>query len=528
MKKARTWIVLAAIVVAVFIPTYIAIISYAVINSLPEPLNVDKYAISIVSPSGEVLDLSGKDGDSIKSAFLTMRRDAVKAEGEVDVSGTFSYSAVITGEGETGEYEFLLNPGGGGYMRSGGVTYKLTHGSVKPFLLTLYAADMYQYSEFPVLRTSRSDVIAPTKGQWKYAACDGEYVDVSVPTSAGGLSYYHAGHIGLEFSVDPDRINVSVKDENGEEYNSFVDNQSRMLEYRLYVEWSGGEYVGSAEYYFFANIGLPVECGVKAGVSDGKYTDFLVVFANNVTESKQLKLEFSPSVDVNVEFFTSGGNSFAVVPISRRMSDGKYEVSVIYNGTAYDAGEVSVQKRPVSSASNKYPAKDGVDTEQLYGVFLDLVKQVCASNESKLYASGTFADPEGRDDGTTLLIGYGREVSVEGSDLSYVTDGVEYYASGGVYAINTGKVVKTGNDGWLGNYIVVDHGLGVKSWYCHLSGIDVSLGQTVKKNEIVGTAAKTGYTPNSKTGFYLIVTANGVPISPYALFETDLTAQADN
>lgn len=519
-KKARSRLLLIAIVAAVFIPTYVAVISFIIINSMPAPINMEGYEISVTDPDGVVLDLEGQD--RVKEMFLIMRRDATEASLPTNVASAHTFRAAFAKDGATNEYEFLFYPDGIGYMISEGKSYRLTSESVKSFLCTPHAARMYEGSVFPTLTTARGERISPDKASWKYAACGGTFVEREIPVSDKIENYYHAGSIGLRFSKEPSSLEIAIIDEGGEIYNSFVENENRDLEYVLRATWASGEYEGSAEYRFYSRLGLPAEFKVSLGLSDGKYTDFVLITAQNVSDVSKIDAKMSPSAGIEIRFFESGSNAVAIIPVSHRTENGTYTLTVNYDGAEYGLGEVEIAKRGTAPSQNKYPAKDREALDAAYLEYKSLLREIGKLNEGTVYMKGAFVAPDSGDSGATLFIGYGREVSVTDSEESYVTDGVEYSASGSVTAINNGKVVKTGYCEWLGNYVVVDHGLGLKSWYCHLSGTDVSEGKIVTKNESIGTAAKTGYTPNSATGFYLIVTSNGVPMSPYALFETDI------
>lgn len=65
-----------------------------------------------------------------------------------------------------------------------------------------------------------------------------------------------------------------------------------------------------------------------------------------------------------------------------------------------------------------------------------------------------------------------------------------------------GRPVKAANSGtvlvaqklWMrGNTVLLDHGLGVFSLYCHLSRIDVRPGQAVSKGQVIGRVGATGF-----------------------------------
>ncbi len=63
----------------------------------------------------------------------------------------------------------------------------------------------------------------------------------------------------------------------------------------------------------------------------------------------------------------------------------------------------------------------------------------------------------------------------------------------GVYAADGGFVTYVGwTDVGYGYLIRVDHGNGFATWYAHLSGFHVVLGQAVKRGDLIGTVGSTG------------------------------------
>lgn len=61
-----------------------------------------------------------------------------------------------------------------------------------------------------------------------------------------------------------------------------------------------------------------------------------------------------------------------------------------------------------------------------------------------------------------------------------------------VIAPADGIVVETGNYFFNGNTVLIDHGQGLISMFCHLSKINVEKGQTVRQGELLGLVGKTG------------------------------------
>jgi murein DD-endopeptidase MepM/ murein hydrolase activator NlpD len=61
-----------------------------------------------------------------------------------------------------------------------------------------------------------------------------------------------------------------------------------------------------------------------------------------------------------------------------------------------------------------------------------------------------------------------------------------------VRASNSGKVVLAGNFYFAGKMVIIDHGIGLFTLYCHFSKIKVKRGDLVKKGEIIGEVGASG------------------------------------
>ena len=87
-----------------------------------------------------------------------------------------------------------------------------------------------------------------------------------------------------------------------------------------------------------------------------------------------------------------------------------------------------------------------------------------------------------------------RELSLE--DHARVHEGVDIAAPQGepIHATAPGEVVRAGLSSSYGNFVEVDHGDGVTSFYAHMRRpADVSIGERVSAGEVLGYVGSTGH-----------------------------------
>jgi len=90
-----------------------------------------------------------------------------------------------------------------------------------------------------------------------------------------------------------------------------------------------------------------------------------------------------------------------------------------------------------------------------------------------------------------------------------------------VFATGSGKIIEAGWKGGLGNCIVIDHGYGYQSTYGHLSNIKVTVGQNVKRGDLIGLTGSTGISTGPHLHYQIDL--YGQYKNPLYFFNDDLT-----
>lgn len=81
-----------------------------------------------------------------------------------------------------------------------------------------------------------------------------------------------------------------------------------------------------------------------------------------------------------------------------------------------------------------------------------------------------------------------------------------------VWAAQKGKVKVAGNDAINGNYVVIDHGNGVRTSYCHLDSLEVEKKAQVERGQAIGLSGNTGRSTGPHLHF--VVRVGGKAVDP--------------
>ncbi len=112
---------------------------------------------------------------------------------------------------------------------------------------------------------------------------------------------------------------------------------------------------------------------------------------------------------------------------------------------------------------------------------------------------------------------YGYQRQIVGYSIAHKGTDFRAKENTPVMAMNRG-VVRVAREGRnYGKTIVLDHGLGLQTFYMHLSKINVNIGELVMPGQVIGLSGQTGYA--EKPHLHLTVRINDVSIDPIKFLE---------
>jgi len=188
---------------------------------------------------------------------------------------------------------------------------------------------------------------------------------------------------------------------------------------------------------------------------------------------------------------------FALLGVDLDMVPGEYEVEAIYH---YAGDRRERRTLPLTVTPKDYPTTR-LEVEPKYVELSPENQERAAQDKQQINAAyaTTAAEPYWQDDFVVPIPGVtgGRNFGHRrvfndqpraphsGADLT-AAEGTE------IRAMNSGKVLLTGDFFFNGNTVLIDHGQGLVTMYCHMSEIDVEPGQFVDAGEIIGKIGMTG------------------------------------
>lgn len=537
-KKVLTVVLL----IALFIPSFVAIGYYS--STKKEPGDVKTVSnLKIEDLAGMkwefASDDTNPDSATMIDIFVNCKKNATEISSLPDAvaSGEFFLVTVKSYETESQyRYYFTTSPTDAYLVDSSSKAYKLSQTDAAAFLATKYSASLYSSTATPVMTVAGVEII-PSALAWNYENYDGAFigVDTSEMITTEIKTCSIDGGIDLAFSETPDYVKITVK--NGDEviFSDSIDKISELsldggdnFSIDVSAEWyqsEGKDFYGSASYSFIGDI---VDLAVfYIGQTEIENGEFVCIGGKNVDDPSKIGFTSDPAIDYTPTFYAEGDYVYALVPISydyETGSDQTYTFTLTYGAVSQNISlNVKSYSYGNSNSSISAAIENATYSETAQKEAEDALLPIAQSaglSEHKF--SGTFLEnPFNKE--ATISPGFGRIITVTATGTKYRHTGVDYKVAEGadVYAVMSGEVVYSGYLTATGYVVVVDHGWGLRSWYCHLSKCSVSVGDTVEKGGIVGLSGDTGFAMTNRT--HIGLTVGDVPVRIYSYWNNAIS-----
>ena len=485
--------------------------------------------IYISVPDGDTISLSGNNKKLYTEIFYNAQEiDSISSDIIDDKTLTIMY--VISEVTTHYDLYFSKNYKSAYLASENGDYFIIDEQHTKALTLQPECNYIYPNNSLPTLNIVKGEIISsilPFDYEWKFIKSDGNFYNdttQSLQQENNDTIIIHASDVNkLDFSVAPDELNIIYYDEFGsiiKTSNALDDiklDSNSDVNFSLYIEakWlSDTTSNGYAKYLVKLLYDFPEKFTITQDrVNPG---DILIIKADQFDLNEDLIVD-SDLKYLNLEFIKFNGETFALVPIDSRNISKDYYINLTVNNNTtelkfyvehIDFGvDFYNPEKILSESSNE-------DLEYLYST-------INATNESvKHFKSETsFKEPLKGE----IFFNYGKEIFSSSGPASYFCQGTEYSVKKGtkVKASETGVVCYVGENERLGKMVVIDHGLGVKSYYAHLEDIYVEVGTLVQKNITIATSGNSGYTINDM--FYFAISVNGTFVDPTVVLTEGIT-----
>lgn len=537
MKKSK--FIVALCLVALFIPTLIAVLSYIDSNTIPSDpekiIRVEMVDINNHTYTFEPGDAKVGNTDIIPYLYNLYKKSTVKqlmltptqeAASKFDI--TFHYT---NGMSENFGYYFLLNYEDSYIIDANNTIVRMDSEAARNFINTTYAQCLYEDADLPILTVGTSK-IQPHTMTWNFFNEHGDEIPVKdIAVTDSPQSATMGSNFDFSFSVDPYYTYLEFTDvETGqvafsgsaEELVNFTVSMITDYNVKLDAKWTRSEdhsSSGEATYRFLATIQPPAVFYLsKETILPG---EFVVISAKNVLDEKAITFRSEPDIGYTPTFFREGDFVYALVPVKADLEKASSYTFTFTNAGASQSLTLNVADktfRSVNYSITEAKVKE-TRTPTTLSQMEALVKEI-TKTPSTLRAFGIeqrFNDGTETNDGT-ITCGFMLHRTITSTKETYRHPGVDYAVRSGesVLSFADGTVAYVGTTALAGNFICIDHGWGLYSWYLHLSTTSVSVGDTVKQGDTIGVVGSSGFT--SGTALHVALTVYDVPVCPYDLW----------
>lgn len=541
--KLKTIIIAIVCLILLLIPTYLAILVYH--NSVNNPVTeraVTKMVLTdpdgkeYVFEKGKTTECEyGEISNNTIAFFVALHKNAESVSAlPTELSEAVPFRVVYSSYNRETEYRYYFSTDASSayYVNDQGEAFHVAKADASVFSNSLYALSLYKEAQTPVMTLgSENTVIVPQSMDWLYLLSDNEYAHAVAQVTEEVKTVTVAGLPQFKFTRQPDYLMVQIYRDTELIFNDLYSNlsagavdfgnENERLTVRVDAQWYPNEEFasnGNATYYFAMDVRAP--SAFYLGETTIDVGEFVVISGRNVSNPEAITFHSSPEINFTPVFFSEGDYVYALVPISFELDySPSYTFTLSYDGVetalTLKVNNKTFRTQACTVDSNTLVA---TRTQTTLDAFAQTMAPVFAKRVTGRYwrDNTAFIEPVGNQ---MIKTGFGLHISITATGTTYRHEGVNFVVSDGqtVSAACGGEVTFAGTTSLTGRTVVIDHGFGLKTLYCHLSSLTVSEGDIVTQGQTVGVVGSTGFIDG--TGFHFGMYVFDTPVCPYDAWE---------
>ncbi len=537
-KRSKQILTVAIVITAVFLPAILAGIHYSITSKKPSVTVDEKMYVSVFS-EGELLYEESEDPIIALPGTLVSTANSILTDSEKvssvpkTVTERPALDLKVKHKNTASEYTlfFSLDAAKNYYRDSENNFYLVSDSASTSFFASKYAQGFYPDAAPPILTTTAGDEVTPATVQWKYRNRSGKLISSEgIETETEEITYDMSGNLGLSFEIPPDDCSVEVYKSgiilhsvNATNLATTAVDPGTTLQFKVTAIWNedaSATFCGRITYNFKVLVRNQSEFSLDS--EEYSTGSLAVVSCTNIIDLERISFSSVPDIGVEPTFFRVSDMVYALIPFGRTLEGGDYLLTFSYGAT-----EQTIPLKLTKRVSAPLNVTD--DAEETFSALLSTVESgkypfplitEDTDYERRVFCQSPFTSPIN----TTPLYGFGTHFEGVESGISHTSLGAFFKLSNAVSlpvsAINSGIVAEIGESEYLGTYLVIDHGMGLRSCYAHLGAVNLTVGEIVARGQSVGRTGATKYT--KAEGVFLICTVFDIPIDPIELVGRDL------
>lgn len=259
----------------------------------------------------------------------------------------------------------------------------------------------------------------------------------------------------------------------------------------------------SSTFLFEFNVNVNHKPSISISNQNPSQGELLIVEIDNLEPNStiEIKNHFRPSAILQKDY-----KARFYLPMAYRESAKVYPLSMTINGQTYDY-ELDVKTyefKELHFTVSASVSNSTVGNNDAVIQYRETIYPLYETFETEEYWDGNFINPV---EGARVSSTFGEMRFVNNAKTPTRHAGIDYAIQCGteVLASNAGKVEYAGFLTMIGNTIVIDHGLGLKTFYEHMEDISINQGDRVEKGQLIGHVGTTGYSTGCHLHFQAMV-----------------------